>query len=99
MGNSPIELDAGVIITDTPYQIDKNFTGLIICNGKMTVSGNVSIQACEELSGLLFTYIPSLQDVLGPSFNKIGVAEDGTVVDVSALKYTDIVDKSNWQKD
>lgn len=99
IGNSPIELDAGVIITDTPYQINKNFTGLIICNGKMTVSGNVSIQACEELSGLLFTYIPSLQDVLGPSFNKIGVAEDGTVVDVSALKYTDIVDKSNWKKD
>ena len=97
--NSSIELDAGVVITDSPYKIDKDFVGLIICNGTMTVSGNVDIKASEELGQLLFTYLPSLREVLRDAFSLKGQDETGAVVNVGSLNYTDMVDKSNWRKD
>lgn len=97
--NSGIEIDAGVIVTDSPYLINRDFVGLIICNGTMTVSGNnVSIKACEELTELFFEYIPSLNSVLNGDLTSGSEPEDKEIVNVSSINYTDIVDKKNWKK-
>lgn len=99
-GVSGDPIKAGIIISDAPVEISKDFVGLIISNGEVKISGNgTTIQACEDLASLLFEKCPTLQSVLGPSFNLKGMDETDTVVNVSALKYTDIVDKSNWKKD
>ncbi len=97
--NSALTLDAGVIITDSPCYIEKDFTGLIICNGTVNIVGNISVKASEELGQLLFDNCPKLRSVLGAAFELTGLDEDNNVVDVSNIKYTDIIDKSNWQKD
>lgn len=104
-GLSGDPIQAGIIISDVPVEISQDFVGLIISNGEVKISGNdttgndITVQACEELASLLFEKCPTLQSVLGPSFNIRGIDETDTVVNVSALKYTDIVDKVNWQKD
>ncbi len=95
---TPVTFDAGVIVAESPYTINKNFTGLIICNGEMYVSGNVNINASVKLSMLFLSTIPALQDILKLDVKLSGVSETGDIVDIDSVKYTDLVSKSNWRK-
>lgn len=97
--DTAIPFDVGVIISDVPYKISKNFTGLIICNGEIKISGNISINASVELSKLFLSKIPKLHEILNDGLvGNEGVDENGTIVDANSIKYTDLVEKTNWRK-
>ena len=98
-GGSAIELDAGVIVSECPYTINKDFKGLILSGDEMYISGEISIEAAADLAELLFKKCPQLKAILNPEFQSDGEDGTGSVVNVASLKYTDLVDKTNWRKD
>lgn len=99
MGGSALELDAGVVVSECPCSINKNFKGLVLSESEIYITNNISIEAAAELAELLLTTCPQLRAVLNPEFQMTGVDETGSIVNVGSLKYTDIVNKTNWRKD
>ncbi len=99
-GFADVEIDAGVVVGESPYTIGRDFTGLVLNYGEMAVRGNnVKINANEELVIWMFKNIPDLNNVL--SEDLIGTdagSESGVVVGENYVKYTDIIEKSNWAK-
>lgn len=98
IGGSVINLDAGVIISKSPFTVSKDFTGLIICNETMYISGNVSISSAKELVEYMFEAIPDLTEALNEDLLPRGADETGTIVDADSLTYTELVEKKNWRK-
>lgn len=92
-------VDIGVIISEGPVTVHKDFVGLVLANGEITIQGNITISACEELTTFMLTSYPNLQNVLKEDLRSVGTDEDGNVVDAGSLKYTDIVSKDNWRRD
>ena len=91
-------MDAGVIISKSPFTVSKDFTGLIICNETMYISGNVSISSAKELVEYMFEAIPDLTEALNEDLLPRGADETGTIVDADSLTYTELVEKKNWRK-
>lgn len=94
----PIEFDAGIVITNHPIIIYKDFMGLIVCNGSVYISGgNVNIKACKELVEWMFFNIPELQQCL-KDYTPTGSVSSDVYVESSGITYKDLVEKSNWRR-
>lgn len=93
-----IGLDAGVVVANNPVSLEKDFTGMVICNETIYFRGHSEISSAEELVQLMFTAIPDLRNILSDELNISGITESGYIVKSDSLKYTDFVKKSNWRK-
>lgn len=107
IGTPQLDIDMGVVISERPVEVSRDFIGLILTNGEIRVSGGsaanpVTISACEELTKLLLKSYPDLYNILSDeikSSGSTGIVETGDVVYSDSLKYTDIVKKENWKRD
>lgn len=97
-GSFPITFDAGVVVTNRPITINKDFMGLIVCNGSVYISGgNVEIKACKELVEWMFFNIPDLQKCL-KGFEPTDPDAGDLYVESGGITYKDLVEKSNWRR-
>lgn len=99
ISRSPLELDAGVVVGEKSYQVNKNFSGLILNNDSMEINGNVTISANPELTEFMFKNVKDLRNLLSDKIVIVNTADTGDVVDSGSVAYTDIVSKENWRRE
>ncbi|MBQ3545043.1 MAG: hypothetical protein IJA34_08680 [Lachnospiraceae bacterium] len=98
ISSTNIRYDMGVIITNRPVVVKKDFMGLIITEDKITVEENATITANYDLTKIIFTSTPEINAILNAGLGSM-VDEDVPVVEVATgLSYEDLVEKSNWRK-
>lgn len=91
-------LDAGVVVTEVPYEVNGNFTGLIMSNHSLALS-STNVNADAALVQFIFDNVVELNNVLQDDFSSAAGTETGDVVKSTSMNYTDLVKKSNWRKD
>ena len=99
ISRSPLELDAGVVVGEKSYLVNKNFSGLILNNDSMEINGNVTISANPELTEFMFKNVKDLRNLLSDKIVIVNTADTGDVVDSGSVAYTDIVSKENWRRE
>lgn len=103
-GKVGIDFNVGIVITNAPVELNDDFTGMIITDESVTVVTNgdnkTELKANEEVAKLMFTNIDDLKDCLNDRFRVTEDDSDDDVVkkDGDSIKYTDLVEKSNWRK-
>lgn len=98
LGKGDFDFDYGVVITNRPVVLYEDFEGLIITEKSVSFANDAKIKANQKLVKYMFENIQVLQDALNNS-NYTGEVGAGVVVDdKEGIKYTDLVEKSNWRK-
>lgn len=105
ISTSYADIDIGIVISEGPIEVKKDFIGLILTNGEVKISGNITVSACEKLTKFLLESYPDLKGILSDNIISLGgssgIAETDAVItpEKEMLKYTDIVKKENWKRD
>lgn len=89
------EREYGVIVASGDVNISKDFTGIILCGGNLTVNNGATVTACPELIEFLALYDPYLSQL----FDTGGAGLGGkSIIDVDNMDYHDLVSLENWRK-
>lgn len=86
--------DYGVIIASGDVAVTKDFTGMIICGGNLTIENGATITACPELVKILATYDEYLGQFLGFSSG----SGDSSEIKTSNTDYQNLITIENWRK-
>ena len=91
---SSIGVTQGVILAnDRDIIVDRDFTGLIITDGNITISGDVTITADREITESTIKAIPLLKQFF---FAYQGI--DGDALGSDDIKSEDLLSYDNWRK-
>lgn len=89
-----IERSYGVIVATGDVRIKKDFTGIILCGGNLTIDEGVTVTACPALFEFLATYDDVLSELFGFSAGSGDVSE----IKTQNTDYQNLVSMENWRK-
>jgi hypothetical protein len=95
-------LREGIWISKAPISIDHDFSGILITDSSITISGDATISTNEELIKFMLTcddpngVFTKLRQALNLNVGNSVVSS--LDIDADGITYTDVVEKSNWRK-
>lgn len=88
------ERSYGIIVATGDVRITKDFTGVILCGGNLTIDEGVTVTACPALFEFLATYDEVLNQLFGFSAGSGDVSE----IKTRNTDYQNLVSMENWRK-
>ena len=88
------ERSYGIIVATGDVRITKDFTGIILCGGNLTIDEGVTVTACPALFEFLATYDEVLNSLFGFSAGSGDVSE----IKTQNTDYQNLVSMENWRK-
>lgn len=99
----PYDMNTGVVIASGNVKVMASFTGIIICKGDISIDSAISevnLMASPDLVQWLASEDKALKTCLKgfQSSSNSGTGDATAKVDISQIKYQDLVAYKNWQK-